>query len=140
MEFLDTIADAIYNFDFIIDCNSQYYNDIINKSVLAYVLLALFAVTIGTVAIYYYGVASNAVNATKKNYIVTFLLGLFVLILTILFIVPTIIDDWGYAFGMNNIRLCVINSVYYVILYEIVSIFMKEGSNAKHIHLLNCFK
>lgn len=137
MEFLSTIAEAL--FGWILDANSDDYGTIVNSDVLPWVLISLLVVSIATAMSFYYGVAKIAANATKKNYIVVFLLGLLVLWLANLVIVPTIVDDWSYAFEMNNILICLIDSVYYIVLYEIVSLFAKDGSNAKHIHLLNCF-
>lgn len=138
MELISTIADNL--FSWVLEDNStEAYKAIFDSDVLSWVLIALFVVAIATAMIFYYGVAKIAANATKKNYIVVFLLGLLVLWLTNLIIVPTIVDDWSYAFDMDYIFVCLIDTVYYAILYEIVSLFAKDGSNAKHIHLLNCF-
>jgi len=137
MEFLRTIADAL--FGCILDANADDYGIITNSDVLMWILIFLFIVTIITVMTFYYGVAKVAANATKKNYIVVFFLGLLVLWLANLIVIPTIVDDWSYAFDKNNILLSFIDSIYYVVLYEIVSLFAKDGSNAKHLHLLNCF-
>lgn len=136
MEFLSTIAEAL--FGWILVANADDYGTIVNSDVLPWVLITLFIVAIAAAMTFYYGVAKIAANATKRNYIVVFLLGLLVLWLANLVIVPTIVDDWSYAFEMNNILICLIDSVYYVVLYEIVSLFAKDSSNAKHIHLLNC--
>lgn len=137
MDFLGTIADVLYGW--LLDANTEDYSVIVNSDVLAWVLIFLFVVTIGTAASFYYVVAKVAANATKKNYLIVCGLGLFVLWLANLIIVPTIVDDWSYALGTNNFLICFIDSIYYVILYEIVSYFMKDGSYAKHIHLLTCF-
>lgn len=137
MDFLSTIADTLYGW--ILDANSGDYGTITNLNVPAWVFTMMIIISTGTVCSYYYGVAKVVANATKKNYIVVFLLGLLVLWLANFIIIPTIIDDWDYAFGTNNLMLSVIDTLYYAILYEIISIFVKDKSNAKHIHLLNCW-
>lgn len=137
MEFISTIADAI--FGWVLDANSSDYGTITNNEVPAWVLIMLFIVTLATTCSFYFGVAKVAANATKKNYIIVFFLGLFVLWLVNLIIIPTIVDNWDYAFDMNNILLSLVDSLYYAILYEIISIFIKDQSNAKYIHLINCF-
>ena len=137
MEFLSTIADAI--FGWALDANGEGYSIMQNENVPAWVLIMLLVVTLGAVCTFYFGIAQNATNATKKNYIVVCLLGLLVLWLANLIIVPTIVDNWDYAFSWNNIVLCLVATLYYPILYEIFSIFAKEGSGARHLSLLKCF-
>lgn len=137
MEFISTIANTIY--DWVLDANAAYYSEMMNLEVLNWVFVMLLIVTFATAAIYYFGVSKNVAQATKANYRVVFFLGMLVLWLANLVIVPTIVDEWSYAFELNNIWLSLIDTLYYVILYEIVSIFFKDMSNAKHIHLLNCF-
>lgn len=138
MEFLSTFADII--FGWILDANESSYAIMNNCDVPAWVLLALFIVTFSAVYIFYYEVSKNAANATNRNYIVVFLLGLLVLWLVNLILVPTIVGDFDYAFEMNNIMLSLIDSLYYAILYEIISLLIKDKSNGRHIHLLNCWK
>lgn len=137
MEFLSTIANAIY--DWILDANAADYSVMMNCEVLTWVFVMLLIVTFATAAIFYFGVSKDVAQATKANYRVVFFLGMLVLWLANLVIVPTIVDEWSYAFEWNNIMLSLIDTVYYVILYEIVSFYLKDMSNAKHIHLLNCF-
>ncbi len=137
MEFLSTIADAI--FGWALNANEASYSKMVNLEVPAWVLLMLFIVTIGAVCTFYYGIAKNVANATNKNYIIVFFLGILVLWLVNLIIVPTIVDEWDYAFESNNIILSLVDTVFYMVLYEIISIFAKDQSNAKHIHLLNCW-
>ncbi len=136
MEFLATIADVL--FGWALDANASNYSTIINSDVLAWVLICLFIVTFAAVLFFYFSIAKVAANATKKNYLIVFGLGLLVLWLANFIIVPTIIGDWEYALEMNNLILTLVDSVYYVLLYELFSIFVKDTSNAKHLHLFNC--
>lgn len=137
MEFLNTIANTIY--DWILDANASNYSVMMNLEVLTWVFVMLLIVTFGTAATYYFVVSKDVAQATRANYRVVFFLGMLVLWLANLIIVPTIVEDWSYALELNNILLSLIDTVYYVILYEIVSIFFKDMSNAKHIHLFNSF-
>lgn len=137
MEFLSTIGDAIYGW--VLDANESSYSTINNLDVPAWIFIMLVIVTTGTVCTFYYGVARNVANATKKNYKIVFFLGMLALWLMNLIIVPTIVDDYAYALSLNNILLSLIDTVYYIILYVFISWFVKEGSNAKHVHLLNCW-
>lgn len=135
MEFLSEIAGKIYNW--ILDANAADYSVILDA--LTWVFVVLLVVTFATAAIYYFGVSKDVAQATKANYRVVFFLGMLVLWLANFIIVPTIVGEWSYAFELNNITLSIIDTLYYVILYGIVSIFFKDKSNAKHIHLLNSF-
>lgn len=137
MEFLSTIANAIYNW--VLETNVPDYSVISNNGVLTWILVMLLIVTFASTAIYYFVVSKDPAQATKANYRVVFFLGLLVLWLANFIIVPTIVEKWDFAFELNNIRLSLIDTLYYIILYEIVSIFFKDMSSAKHIHLLNSF-
>lgn len=137
MDFLSTVANIL--FSWVLDANAADYSDLMNLDVPTWVLIMLLIISFATPAVFYFITAKNTAQATKKNYIVTFFLGLLVLWLVNLFIVPTIVDNWEYAFGINNLVMTLIDTVYYAVLYEIVSLFYKDLSNAKHIHLLNSF-
>lgn len=138
MDFLSTFAEIL--FGWALDANEPSYATMTNLEVPAWALLMLFIVTIATAYIFYFVVAKNAANATKNNYKVVFLLGMLVLWMVNLVIIPTIVDDWNYTFEMNNIVLSVVDTLCYIVLYEIVSLLIKDKSNARHIHLLNCWK
>ena len=137
MEFFSLIGDTL--FGWVLDANSSDYGTILNLEVPAWIFIMLVVITVATVMTFYYGVAKNVANATKKNYFTVFLLGLLVVWLANLIIIPTIVDDWDYALGLNNILMSLVDSLCYAILYEIISLFAKENSNARHIHLFNCF-
>ena len=137
MDFFSLIGDTL--FGWVLDANSSDYGTILNLEVPAWIFIMLVVITVATVMTFYYGVAKNVANATKKNYFTVFLLGLLVVWLANLIIIPTIVDDWDYALGLNNILMSLVDSLCYAILYEIISLFAKENSNARHIHLFNCF-
>lgn len=137
MDFIRTIAEAIYLWA--LDANASGFNIICNNDVTSWTLIMLVLITALTVLSFYYVVAKVASNATRRNYLVVFGLGLLVLMLAVFIIVPTIVDNWEYTFDENNLRLAGINAIYYIIVYEVSSLFAKEASNAKHIHLFNCF-
>lgn len=138
MNFLRTIADTI--FSWVLDANGESFNVIMNNDVLLWHLIALFVITTASVLVFYYVVAKEVINATKKNYLTVFVLGLLVLWLVDYFVISTIIDDFSYTWTLNNFYLSAINSLYYAILYGIISWFAKEGSNAKHISLWSIIK
>lgn len=136
MEALENFAGTLFNF--VIDHNA---GDCLatDASILAWILIFLIGITLIFNLIFYYGISSVAANATKRNYLVVFGLGVLVLWLTNLFIIPSIVGNWSYALGVNNLLVSVIDTIYYVILYEFISFFVKDmGTNAKHIHLINC--
>ncbi|MDE7386940.1 MAG: hypothetical protein K2N28_07350 [Muribaculaceae bacterium] len=136
MEYLGTIADFL--FGWVLDANAEDYNIFCNTDVLAWVLIALVAISLCAVCIFYHGVSKVAANATRKNYRVIFVLGLLVLWLANFILIPTIVDDWSYAFGFNNLFVSLIDTFYYACLYELFSFFVKEKSNAPHLILHNC--
>lgn len=137
MEALGNFAVTLFNWA--IDHNASDCLVTKGPSILAWILIFLIVITLIFNLIFYYGISSVAANATKRNYLVVFGLGVLVLWLTNLIIIPSIVGDWSYALGMNNLLVSAIDTIYYVILYEFISFFVKDmGTNAKHIHLINC--
>ena len=138
MEALGNFAVTLFNWA--IDHNATS-DCLVTKgpSILAWILIFLIGITLFSNLIFYYFISSVAANATKRNYLVVFGLGVLVLWLTNLIIIPSIVGDWSYALGRNNLVVSAIDTIYYVILYEFISFFVKDmGTNAKHIHLINC--
>lgn len=101
--------------------------------------LIMLVVSVIGVCCYYFGVAGNAVKATKNNYIWVFILSLltmWVLDYVILYTVSEMNDPLTW----NVLKLNLLNSVYFAVMYEIYSIFIKSGSNAPNIDLITCWK
>ena len=85
-----------------------------------------------------YGIASQAVKATKQNYIVVFILSLltmWVLDYVIIYAVAGMDDPLTW----NMLKLNLVNSVYFAFMYEIWSWFLKGGSKAPNIDRLTCW-
>lgn len=101
--------------------------------------LLMLAVSLIGVLCYYYGIASQAVKATKQNYIVVFILSLltmWVLDYVILYTVAEMDDPMTW----NVLKLNLVNTVYFAIMYEIWSLFIKGSSKAPNIDLISCWK
>ena len=137
MDFIDTIADTI--FGWCLDANAANYGTMVNSGSLSWVLIFLVLISLVAPLVFYYGISKVAANATKKNYILVLFVGWIVLLLANFVIVPTIVDDWSYAFDLNNIVLSLVDSGYYVVLFGIISWLVKDRSNGKYVHLLNAF-
>ena len=100
--------------------------------------ITMLLVSVIGVCCYYFGIASQAVKATKQNYIVVFILSLltmWVLDYVIIYAVAGMDDPLTW----NMLKLNLVNSVYFAFMYEIWSWFLKGGSKAPNIDLLTCW-
>ena len=105
-----------------------------------YCLFFLLGVSIVTAAIYYFGISSNIQNATKKNYLATYIMG-FICLAVINYVgMQLIVRDVNVLTSFNMVKVCLIDAVYYTVLFEVSSLAMKGFSKAGDIHLLSLFK
>ena len=105
-----------------------------------YCLFFLIIVSILTAAIFYFGIASNIQNATKKNYLATYIMG-FICLAVINYVgMQLIVEDVNVLSSFNMVKVCLVDAVYYTILFELASLAMKSFSKAGDIHLLSLFR
>lgn len=107
---------------------------------LEYLFIALLVVPLLFCLYFYYAQASKVSNATKKNYLIIFLLG-FLTLVVVNFVFMVTLSDYRNALGSANLwKINFIDAVYYIILYQLYSWFAKTGSKARNIDLISCFK
>lgn len=143
------ISNAMY--EWILDASkeqsSELYHQIFNNLSndnggfgIEKALFCLLAVSLLAVVFYYYILAQNATSATKKNYILTWVLGYIVLVFaTYLTLVNTTLGGSEVWTSPNMIFIALINIVYYTIFFELFSLLLKGGSKAPNIHLVSVF-
>lgn len=99
----------------------------------SWLFLVLVIVSLLTAVIFYYGIAQSSSNATKKNYVITSLLGL-ITMLVLNFVVVFLFCDWSSCFSSGNMwKICAIDVAYYFILFEVWSLLVKGKSKANTI-------
>lgn len=103
-------------------------------------LIFMLLVCLAAVLVYYFGVASNLRNATRANYLIVWGLGIVTILLLNCFVIPNIITpkfSIGKIWDLNLLRFCLIDIVYYSIVYEVFSFVFMGISRDKHRHLIN---
>ena len=103
----------------------------------------LIASVLSAVA-FYFVIANNIQAATKRNYVITWLMG-YICLVVINFAGLAVLcpDGLDYIFHeqfFNMVRICFIDFFYYTIIFEIWSLLFKGASKAGDIHLLTVFK
>lgn len=140
MEGIFNLARIFYKW--VIDTN-EYQNDVNTWETyldmtqgaggLSYLFLTLIVISLVTAVIFYYGIAKNVSAATKKNYVVVCLMGL-VTLLVFNFVVAFVGCEWSSCLSSWNMwKICLIDILYYFILFEIWSLLIKGKSNAETI-------
>lgn len=106
-----------------------------------YCFFFMFGVSLITALIYYFGIASDINNATKKNYLSSWIMG-FICLVAINYAGMEVILDGNASVlpSFNMVKICLIDIIYYSVLFEVFSLLFKDHSNASNIHLLTAFK
>lgn len=108
---------------------------------MAWAFLFLIIVALVAVLIYYYGISKNPESATKKNYLITCLIGYITLVVVNIVALKLITKaPVELIFSKNMLWVCVIDILYYLVLFELFSLAVKNWSNARHIDLISIFK
>ena len=105
-----------------------------------YCLFYLVIVSLVTAAIFYYVVASNIQNATKKNYITSFVVGFVCLVVINYLATQIILPGVNVLKSFNMVKVCLVDIVYYTLAFELWSLLMKDFSKAGGLHLLTAIK
>ena len=102
----------------------------------------LMAVSLASVLIYYFVIVKgNQDNASRKNYLTTFVLGLITLIVVNI-VVLKLCQSGNECdlFTMNLLKINLIDIVYYTILFEVWSLVFKGMSEDPNRDLISCFQ
>lgn len=105
-----------------------------------YLTIAFFVVSLLFCLYFYFIQAKKLSNATRKNYIIIFLLGLFTLIVVDFVLMATFVGHTSVFSDANMYKALIISSVWYCVLYQIYSWFFKSMSNVPYLDLISCFK
>lgn len=111
-----------------------FSNDGRNGHGMEYCLFFLLCVSIITAFIYYYVVAANIQNATKKNYFTTYIMG-YICLWIINYLGLQMVVDANVFASFNLVKICLIDALYYSVLFGISSACMKSKSKAGDIDL-----
>lgn len=105
-----------------------------------YAFIIVVLISLLSAVVFYYGISKNASSATKKNYVVSSLLG-FVTVVVLNYLVVFLVCKWGTCLmSLNMLKICLIDIVYYFVLHEIWSLIIKGKSNARTIDWISIFK
>ena len=144
MEIFRKISNAIYQW--ILDQNAEDYSVIYQyedggKGML-WCFWILLAVSLLSVLMYYFVIVKgNQDNASRKNYLITFVLGLITLIVVNIVVLKLCHDGSDVSFfTMNLLKINFIDIVYYTILFEVWSLVFKGMSEDPNRDLISCFK
>lgn len=103
-----------------------------------YLFIALLLVPMAFCAVYYFGVAQKLANGTKKNYLVVFLIG-FLTLWVLNFVIMATMSGMRNPFGSLNMwKINLVEIIYYPVLYQVYSWFMKSGSKVRNTDLISC--
>lgn len=144
MNIIHTISVKI--FDWVLSKEVSSYNSLYNVGSPAHYdgrdwgLIIMLLVALLAVLVYYFGVASNLKNATSANYLIVFGLSILTMLLLSCFLIPNLVvprcpieDIWD----LNLLKFCLIDVAYYIVVYEVLSLFIMSLSRDKNRHLIN---
>lgn len=104
-----------------------------------YCFFFLVILSILTSGVFYYVIASNIQNATKKNYVITWIMG-YICLVVINYVGMQLVVDVNVLSSFNMVKLCLIDAIYYTAFFEVWSLIMKGYSKAGDIDLLSILK
>lgn len=103
-----------------------------------YLCIALFVFPLVFSAFFYFVQAQKLANATRNAYLVIFFLGLLSLIVASYVIMFTVVEHENVFLDGNMLKLMLADIIYYSILYQLYSWFMKGASNVPNLDLWSC--
>lgn len=140
------LYDWILNIDETGDGDRNLYHEIFANDGeycghgMEYCLFFLLGISILAALCFYFVISRDITKATKKNYIITCVVGYICLVVTNYFGLDYLTDVDGEVFySFNVFKVCLIDILYYAILLECWSLLMKSRSNAGNIDLLKVF-
>lgn len=103
-------------------------------------LIFMLLISVVGVLCYYFGVAQKLKNATATNYLIVFGLGIVLLLAFNFFVIPNCITPKfpiKKIWDLNLLKFCLVDILYYTIMYEVWSLIFKGLSKDNHQHLFN---
>lgn len=144
MEVIKKISNGIYQWvldTFTEDYSVIYQYDGGGKGML-WCFWALMAVSLVAVLIYYFAIIKGNQNmATRVNYLTTFVLGI-VTVVVVDIVVLKLCQQGNESpfFTMNLLKMCLLNVVYYIVMFEVWSLAFRSYSDDPKRDLISCFK
>lgn len=103
-------------------------------------LIFMLVISLVAVLCYYFGVAQKLKNATSANYLLVFGLGILVLLTFNCFVIPNCVTPKfpiKRIWDLNLLKFCVIDILYYTVMFEIWSLIVRGFSKDNHKDLIN---
>jgi len=145
IKFLNNFSEILYGW--IVDSTDELYFPMLQNIQdggygMTYLLIFLLIAGIAAPLIYYFGIAKNAAEATKKNYKITWLLGYFCLIVAnyVGLMAFTECASGDVLLSFDMLKITILDFIYYSLIMELVSWLVKSKSNAPNIDLITAFK
>lgn len=104
-----------------------------------YLCIALLVFPLLFAAYFYFVQAKKLTNATRNAYLVICALGLLSLIVASYVIMYTFVGYKGVFLDGNMFKIALIDVVYYALLYQLYSWFMKGASGVPNLDLWSSF-
>lgn len=141
MSIFETLSEKLYSFvmntrasDWHFFQNGQTYHN-----GLEYLFIALLVIPLCFCLYFYFVQAANLANGTKKNYMVIFLLG-FLSLLVVNFVLMYKCAGHPNAITSGNMwKINMIDVIYYPVMYQLYSWFIKDASKVPNTDLISCF-
>lgn len=141
MRIFETLSEIVYSHVLNTRANDYHFfqNGHNYGNGLEYLFLALLIVPLCFCVYFYFVQASKLANGTKKNYMIIFLLGFLTLLVVDFVLMSTCAGHRNALTSGNMWKINIIDVIYYPIVYQLYSWFLKGMSNVPNVHLISCF-
>ena len=141
MRIFETLSEIFYSF--VMNTRASDYQFFQNGhnygNGLEYLFIALLVIPLCFCLYFYFVQASNLANGTKKNYMVIFLLGFLSLLVVDFVLMTTCAGHRNALTSWNMWKINMIDIIYYPVMYQLYSWFIKGASKVPNIDLISCF-
>lgn len=137
------ISEALYKWVLSAPGHAEYHkvydNSMTGGLGMMYTFIFLLVISICAAAIYYFVVSNtNVANATKKNYLTFYVLGLITLIVVTVVGLRLISGYNGPEYWSDNLlKINLVNLLWYTLFFEVWSLLFKSPVSKSTHHLLS---
>lgn len=140
MKIFELLSEFIYSFVLNTRANDYHYfqNGHGYGYGMEYLFIALLVIPLVFCLYFYFVQASKLQNGTKNNYMVIFILG-FLTLVVVDFVLMSTCAGYRNAFSSGNMwKVNLLDIIYYPVVYQLFSWFVKSFSKVPNIDLINC--
>ena len=140
MKIFELLSEFIYSFVLNTRANDYHYfqNGHGYGYGMEYLFIALLVIPLVFCLYFYFVHASKLQNGTKNNYMVIFILG-FLTLVVVDFVLMSTCAGYRNAFSSGNMwKVNLLDIIYYPVVYQLFSWFVKSFSKVPNIDLINC--